>query len=591
MKGYDIKFLDELKQKNDIVDVISRYVQLEQRGSNFWGRCPFHHEKTASFSVNSNEQFFYCFGCHKSGDVITFVKEIESLDFADAIKFLAERAKIPLPEVQYDDEKIKQQKKLRERLYAILRETAIFYLQNLRGEKGAKHYEYALNRKLTNDTINKFGIGASLDFNSLPQHLRAKGYTNEEMVLSGACGEKDGRVFDWLGGRLIIPVIDQFNNVVAFVGRRIDGIKEQKYINTKETQVFMKGKTFFNLNNLKKIKNDRGLDSVIMVEGHLDVVSLSQAGFGNVVATMGTALTKDQARILKRYTDKVFISYDGDFAGQKAAIRGLEILKEEGLEVKVVSLPDGADPDDVIKNQGYDGYKRLLDNAMPLIDFKLEILKRTYDTNSVDGKRKFASNALRVIRESQSATEQEDLLKVVRDITGTTFEALKRELYSIKEDSVEVQKVDTPQFNDNIGDKERKASRFILASYLFSKKYAMETNLSELEFELPMHTEIQQYILSKQKEGKRPQFSDLFETLSEDCEDELSRIAGMESEENKAFDQAVYFFDCVKTLKKATIDKKISYLTKMFETEKDTAKRRELTSEITKLLLNKKQYK
>ncbi len=587
MKGFDVKFMDELKRKNDIIDIIGKYVRLEQRGGNFWGKCPFHHEKTASFSVNAQGQFYYCFGCRKSGDVISFIMEIESLDFNDAVKFLAERAKIPLPEVRYDDEKIREQKKLRERLLSLLRETALFYVRTLKSEKGAPHYEYALSRKMTNETITKFGIGASPDFNSLVQHLRSLGFTNEEMVLSGAVGEKNGRYFDWLGGRLIIPVIDQFNNVIAFVGRRIDGGKEQKYINTKETLVFSKGKTFFNLNNLKKIKNEKGLSSVIIVEGHLDVVSLTQAGFGNVVATMGTALTKDQARILKRYTEKVLISYDGDFAGQKASIRGLEILSEEGLEVKVVSLPDGMDPDDVVKKLGEDGYRDLLNRSMPLIDFKLDILRRTYDVNTVDGKRKYITNAIRVIKESSSPAEQEDLLKTVRDVTGTTFEALKRELYST-EIKPKTENTEAPQFNDNAGDKTAIAARFILASYLFNKPYAKETDIADMEFVMPVHQEIQRYVLDRQKENARPQFSDLYEMISEEYADEISRIAGMEAEENKTFDQAVYFFDCVRTLKREAIDKKISALSRMFAQETDTEKRRELTAEMTRLLAKKK---
>ena len=586
MKGFDAKFLDELKSKNDLVDVIGRYVRLEQRGSNFWGKCPFHHEKTASFSVNSTEQFFYCFGCHKSGDVIRFIMDIESLDFNDAVKFLAERAKIPLPEVRYDDEKIKEQKKLKERLLALLRETALFYVRNLKSANGQKHYEYALNRKLTNDTITRFGIGASLDFSALPAFLKEKGYTYEEMVLSGACGEKNGRYFDWLGGRLIIPVIDQFNNVVAFVGRRIDGGKEQKYINTKETQVFFKGKTFFNLNNLKKLKNEKGIDSVIMVEGHLDVVSLAQAGFNNVVATMGTALTKDQARILKRYTEKVFISYDGDFAGQKASIRGLEILKEEGLEVKVVSLSDGMDPDDAIKKLGADGYQKLLNDAMPLIDFKLDILRRTYDLTKVDDKRKFVTNAIRVIRESPSPAEQEDLLKVVRDLSGVTFEALRRELYSAPE-KPKTEQTEVLQFNDNEGDKSVLASRFILAGYLFGKPYARETNLKEIEFTLPVHREIQAFILNAMQSGN-VKFSDLYEYFGEEYSKEISRLAGLEAEENKSFDQGAYFFDCVRTLKTEVINKKIEKLTAMCSSETDMQKRRELTAEISRLLLEKR---
>ena len=586
MKGFDQKFIDELKLKSDIVDVVGRYVRLEQRGGNFWGKCPFHHEKTASFSVNPRGQFFYCFGCHKSGDVISFIMGIESLDFSDAVRFLAERAKMPIPDFSYDDEKIREQKKQKERVLALLKDTATFYVKNLRSERGEKHYDYALKRKISPQTITQFGIGASLDFNGLVNHLREKGYTNEEMVLSGAVGEKNGRYFDWLGGRLIIPVIDQFSNVVAFVGRRIDGGKEQKYINTRETIAFFKGKTFFNLNNLKKIKNEKGIRSVILVEGHLDVVSLTQAGFPNVVASMGTALTKDQARILKRYTDKVFISYDGDFAGQKASIRGLEILSEEGLEVKVVSLPDGLDPDDVIKKMGAEGYQNLLEQAKPLIDFKLDILRRTYDINTVDGKRKYITNAVRVIKESPSPAEQEDLLKTVRDLTGTTFESLKRELYSAPE-KPKIEREEDVQFNDNAGDKIAIAERFVLASYLFNKPHANETDISEFIFTIPVHVEIQKYIIDKMAAKEKINFSNLYELLGDAYPDDISRIAAMEAGDKKGFDQAEYFFDCVKTIKTATLNKKIERLTTLFSAETDTDKRRQFAAEMTKLIAEK----
>ncbi len=586
MKGFDTKFIDELKNKNDIVDVVGRYVRLDQKGGNFWGKCPFHHEKTASFSVNPRGQFFYCFGCHKSGDVISFIMEIEALDFSDAVKFLAERVNMPLPEIRYDDEKLKEQKKFKQRVLELLRETALFYVKNLKSEKGYAHYEYALKRKFTPETMVKFGFGASLDFNTLPRYLKEKGYTYEEMLAAGAVGEKNGRYFDWLGGRLILPLIDQFGNVISFAGRRIDGGKEQKYINTRDSYVFSKGKTFFNLNNLKKAKNETGIDSVILVEGHLDVVSMVQGGLNNVLASMGTAFTKDQARILKRYTDKVIVSFDGDFAGQKATVRGLEILSEEGLDVKVMSLPDGKDPDDVIKESGAEGYRKLMASAMPLIDFKLEVVRKSFDVKTVDGKRKYISAAIAVIKESASPAEQEDLLKTVRDLTGVTFEALRRELYNTEEKKKEIADV-TPQFTDNAGDKHALAARYVLASYLFNKPYAKETDVKSMEFSLPVHKEIQKYICERMDKKERIQFNDLYEILSEEFGDELSRIAGMETEDNKTFDQAAYFFDCVKTLKVEKLSKEIKRLTELFTAETDTEKRKIFTMEMAKLTVEK----
>ncbi len=587
MKGFDAKFIDELKNKNDIIDVIGRYVRLEQRGGNFWGKCPFHHEKTASFCVNSAGQFYYCFGCHKSGDVISFIMEIESLDFNDAVKLLAERAKIPLPEVKYDDEKVKEQKRKKERVLALLKDTAMFYVHNLRANGAEKHVEYILKRGYSGDTITKFGIGASLNFYDLPKYLVGKGYTYDEMTSSGVVDSKDGRYYDSLGGRLIIPIIDAFGQVIAFGGRLLEKADFAKYKNTRETFVFSKSNTLYNLNNLKKLKNEKGVDGVIIVEGYMDTISLVQAGFANVVASMGTSLTKDQARILKRYTEKVYISYDGDFAGQKASIRGLEILKEEGLEVKVVAMPEGLDPDDVIKQMGADGYKNCLLEAKPLIDFKLDILKRTFDVGTVDGKRKFVTQVIKVIKESPSAAEQEDLLKTVRDLTGVTFEALKRELFNAQAGVVTAPTPVVPTFDDDEGDKNVKAERFILASYLFLKPYAQEMDIEEIEFSLPVHKEIQQYVVEKKRENQPVRFNDLYERFDAEKSREISRIAGLETEENNSFDRARYFYDCVKILKVEKITREINRVTALFNAETDTEKRKRLTTELSRLIAEK----
>ncbi len=588
MRGFDAKFLDELKNKTDIVSLIGRYVRLEQRGGNFWGKCPFHHEKTASFSVNAAGQFYYCFGCHKSGDAISFVMEIEALDFADAVKFLAERAKMTLPEVKYDDEKIKENKRRKERLLDLLKDAARFYAHNLYKPGAEKHIEYVNKRGISRENLMRFGIGASLNFSDLPSYLKGLGYTDEEQKASGAVGVKDGRIYDALGGRLIIPIINQFGQVVAFGGRLLEKADFAKYKNTGETEVFSKSNILFNINNLKKLKNEKGLDSVIIVEGYMDTISLAEGGFMNVVASMGTSLTKDQARIIKRYCDKVIISYDGDFAGQKASVRGLEILKDEGLEVKVVNLPDGIEPDNIIKKLGREGYEKCLLEAKPLIDFKLDILKKTYDLNSVDGKRKYVTAALKVIKESSSAAEQEDLLKTVRDATGVTFESLKRELFNL-EDKGETQKSSppAPTFTDNAGDKSQMAARFVLASYLFNKPFARETDISEVEFILPVHKRIKEYISEKNVSGGSVRFNDLYELFGEEYGDEIGRIAGLETEENKQFDQAKYFSDCVRILKAEKINEEINRLTAMFSSETDVGRRRELAREMSEKLAEK----
>ncbi len=592
MRGFDDKFITELKAKNDLVDVVSKYVPLEQRGSTFWGRCPFHHEKTASFSVNSLDQYYYCFGCHKSGDVITFIMEIESLEFNDAVKFLAERAKMPLPEFRYDDEKVKEQRNKRDRLLALLKDTARYYRDNLYSGKCPAHVEYVKKRQLTSETLQKFGFGASIGYGEVVDHLKAKGYTLDEMVESGVCGrsERNGRshVYDALAGRLIIPTIDQFGNVIAFCGRIIDNRKDVgKYVNTRETSIFSKGKTLFNLNNLKKLKNEKGLSTVIMVEGQMDAISLVQAGFENVVASMGTALTKDQARIVKRYAEKVIISYDGDFAGQKAAIRGLEIFRDEGLDVKVVSLPDGLDPDEVIKTQGRSAYEELLNSAKPLIDFKLDILKKTFDIKTVDGKRKYITEAIKVIKQSPSPAEREDLLKSVRDLTGITYESLSRELYALPDSKPESKEIDH-QAIESTGDKISVASRFILASYLKNELYAEEKDINEITFNKDVFNEIKFYILERKRNSEPIVFNDLYEVLGTDGKEETDLIAAIISNEKNEFDKAKYFSDCVKTLTEAGLEDEIQKLIALYKAETDTEKRKELASALSGALARKK---
>lgn len=577
MRGYDVKFLEELKSKNDIVSVVSAYVQLEQRGSNFWGRCPFHHEKTASFCVNGLDNFYYCFGCHKSGDVINFVMETESLDFGDAVKFLAARAGMELPELSENSESIKRAKEKKERLFAILKDTARFYVNNLRSEKAAPHLAYLAKRGVDNATLLKFGIGASLDFEGLPRYLSSKGYDLAEAFEAGVVGNKNNRYFDALGGRLIIPVINQMNQVIAFCGRILDAKGFGKYVNTKETPVFSKGNTLFNLNNLKKLKNEKGIKNVIIVEGHMDVISLVSAGFENVVASMGTALTKDQARILKRYSDNVLISYDGDFAGQKASIRGLEILKDEGLNVKVVSLPDGMDPDDVVKKAGAEAYAKLLDEAMPLIDFKLQILKKTFDVTKAEGKRRFITEAVKVVKQSPSPAEQEDLLKEIRSITGITLESLKRELESASDGAPKPPRAETVA----VEAKERnlQAERFVLCSVLFNRRYAASFDVSEFSF-TGVRGEIADFIKSQKAEGKDIKPNLLYDLIDDGGKEELSSVLALELTENRNFDEEKYFKDCVLTLKRDRLEREKDALVKLCEAATGIAERRELMIKI-----------
>ena len=583
------EFLVTLKSKINIIDVAGGYFSLERRGGSYWACCPFHHEKTPSFAINEPDQYYHCFGCGESGDVIKLVQNIENIEFIDAVKLLAERAGMTLPQTGFDTQKTVEQKRKRDAILAILKDCAHFYLDNLNSGNADAHVQYILDRQIPSNIVRKFGLGASLNYNDLPTYLIKKGHAVQDMLDSGAVNTVDGRLIDSQGGRLIYPIINAMDEVIAFGGRVLKKTEFAKYKNTRETLVFNKSKTLYNINLLKKLRKTQTIKEVIIVEGYMDTISLYQAGFKNVVASMGTSLTQDQARILKRYTDSVLISYDGDAAGQKANMRGLEILRNEGLNVRVVPLPDGLDPDDVIKQRGAEGYQKCLDAAMPLIDFKLSALKSGYDLSKTEEKRKFVSEAVKIIKTSDSAAEQEDLLKNLRDQTGITYESLKRDLSSVPKEAPP--KNARPAERKDSSSTEDKASRFVIAAYLFGAKYTQDLPISEVNFENQVHALIAGYVRSKQLLEERIQPAELFEMFEENGEEytELCRILDYSDGEKLVGEVAEkYFYDCVAKLKNAAIDKEIARLQSIIDSETDAEKRKHTAKRLQQLILSKR---
>ena len=582
-------FLRTLKEKNDIVEVIGSYIKLERKGYGYWACCPFHHEKTPSFSINAADRYYHCFGCGVSGDVVKFVQEYENVDFLQAVQILAARAKLDVP--AYDDktaEKNAEIKRKKDRLLQLMRTAARFYLNNLYSGSAEAHLEYLAGRKLQPTTVKKFGIGASLDFTSLPQNLLGQGFTPEECVESGVCVRSDsGRLTDAQGERLIIPIINQMDEVIAFGGRLLKKSDRAKYKNTKETLLFNKSKSLFGINLVKKLRRAGGLSSLIMVEGYMDAISLYQAGFQNVVASMGTSLTKEQARLCKRYSENVFISYDGDFAGQKANLRGLEILKDEGIKVRVVPMPDGLDPDDVIKTSGAEGYNACLKRAMPLIDFRIHAAQIKYDLSKTDEKRDFVREALSIVKEAESATEREELVKKISEVSGVSRSALARDLESVPAPAEEKRAPSPALPKEDNSDRERKAARFIIAACLLNKPYARACDLSELDFGNDELRTISDYILKGRAEGRiRP--SGLFDIMQSDGE--LSEVLNLDYGDNLDGLRAErYIYDSVRTLKRKTLNEKISRAREEFgaaktQEEKNAALLR--LNELTKRLKN-----
>lgn len=415
-------WLDELLHKNDIVSVVSEYVELKPKGRKLWACCPLHGEKTPSFSVSPDKQLFYCFGCHAGGTVIQFVMDMERLTFYEAVQQLANRVNMELPN-EINDRELQKQRAYKKRLLEANRDAARYYCRCFVDPKiGEPARVYAAKRGLNAEIITRFGIGYAPDtWDSLQKHLKSLGYTEKELIDAGLLVHNSERntVYDAFRGRLIFPILGVTGSVLGF-GARVMGDEKPKYINTGDTPVYNKRNNLYGLNLHKNEK----LDDLIMVEGYMDVIGLYKAGVRNAVASLGTALTQQQARLLKRYVNKVYISYDGDAAGQNATVRGMDILRSEGLEVRVITIPDDLDPDEYVQVYGKDGFDRLKENALTLNAFKIESMARNYHLDDENEREQFAKAACAFVASLQPI-EQERYYRIIAKKTGYALEALE----------------------------------------------------------------------------------------------------------------------------------------------------------------------
>ncbi len=417
-------FIDELVARNPIEDVVGQYVSLRRAGANMFGLCPFHGEKTASFSVAPDKGIYYCFGCHKGGGVINFQMEIEGLSYPDAVRALAKRAGLEVP----DDEQYQSRYRQQERLWALHKEAARFFHAKLYEPKGAAALQYALNRGMTKATLINFGIGYAPDsWTDLVDALRKKGYTDEELKESGlvTISRKDGRLFDRFRDRLMFPIIDVRGNVIGFGGRIMkNDPNAAKYLNSPETLIFNKRKNLFGLNISKKSK----LGYLILVEGYMDAIALHQYGFDCAVASLGTSLTEEHAVLLSRYTEQVVLIYDGDEAGQRAAQRAIPMLEKAGLQVKVLRMKDAKDPDEFLKKFGADKFKVLLEESSNRVEYQLDAIRRKFDLGEDEQRVKFIQEAAELICTLNSAVQREVYGHRVADAGKISYEAMKMEV-------------------------------------------------------------------------------------------------------------------------------------------------------------------
>ena len=414
--------IEEVRQKNDIVDVISGYVKLQKKGSSYFGLCPFHNEKSPSFSVSRGKQMYYCFGCGAGGNVFTFIMEYENYSFVEAFKMLAERAGVNIPEVEYSKE-AKERADLKATLLEINKLAAKYFYAQLKTEQGKLAHTYLTGRGLSEETITAFGLGYSNKYsNDLYRYLKTKGYKDELLVKAGliSVDERHG-AHDKFWNRVMFPIMDVNNRVIGF-GGRVMGDAKPKYLNSPETEVFDKSRNLYGLNRARTSRKPYFL----ICEGYMDVISLHQAGFTNAVASLGTALTTGHASLIKRYVNEVYLTYDSDEAGTRAALRAMPILKEAGITAKIIRMEPYKDPDEFIKNLGTEAFEERINKARNGFLFSLEILEKEYDMNSPEGKTAFHKEAAKRLTMFEEEIERNNYIEAVAEKYRIGYEELKK---------------------------------------------------------------------------------------------------------------------------------------------------------------------
>lgn len=589
----DIKdIIEEVKSRCDIVSTISQYIELKSSGINYKGLCPFHGEKTPSFYVNESKQIYKCFGCGEGGDVINFVMKMENLDFIDAVKVLAQKYGIEI-NTNMDEESKKKLEKIK-KFQDIHTEAARFYFSNLHTKKNSG-YAYLRSRGLDDKIIKKFGLGYSLaSWNSLMDYLTSKGYSNKDLIECGLLAHKkeSNKIYDKFRNRVMFPIFDYRGNVIGFGGRVLDD-SLPKYLNSPDTITFNKRYNLYGLNfSRKEIKNK----TLILVEGYMDLISLYQYGIKNVVATLGTALTKEQGMLIKRYADNVIISYDSDEAGIKATLRAIEILSDIDINVKVLNLKDCKDPDEFIRKYGVKGYQEAIDGSINQIIFRINNLKKQFNLNKDEDKVKFAKEASKIIKKVKSPVEIDYYTKYLSDLIQISIDSIKREIYGksynkngnnkyqkskyIKKDEVVIEK---PKIITN-GEKfvEKNLIKLMIEDKKLRDIIVLKVN--DNDFLLDESKEILNWIIKNQELDKITIDKIKSLNISEEYIKDIENI----SLNNMSLNNVKGVDDIIKNVKKNTLNEKMNRLLKEqkeIEKNKNNSDTKEVDGKIMEIAL------
>ena len=587
MARYSEEILNEIRQSNDIVDVISQYVHLKRSGRNFFGLCPFHNEKSPSFSVSPDKQIFHCFGCGVGGNVITFVSQIEGLNFVETVQMLAERANIQLPTLQNNGDT--QREILKDKVYKVNEFTAEYYHQNLYKPQAKMAQEYVKKRQLTNETLKSFRIGFSGKFDELYQELKKQGFQEQEILESGLVNKNErGQYIDRYRNRLMFPICDARGRVIAFGGRVLDDSKP-KYINSPENVVYSKGRHLFGLNVAKKGDTKK----LLIVEGYMDVISLHQRGITNVVAPLGTALTEQQGWLLRKNSEQIILSFDSDDAGIKAKLRAIDILQNMGCDLRVIQLEGAKDPDEYILKYGNIRFQNAVDKAFSVVEFKVKILKKELNLDNTNDKIKFLNEIAKLISKVDNTMEREVYIEKIAKEYDISKEAIYAEVNKLtyKNDKSEKilekakpvithKKVETKEVPQAIKRRENTIISILLSGDL-SIFEIIKQNIKPEDFQDEINHEIAKKLYEEFEKGNS-NINGIIDTLEQEQQNQITMIMA-EDYEIEDLEKAID--DIIQAYKRDKLNNRKLEILELLEQTSNNEEKKELEKELSNIII------
>lgn len=589
MPRYSDEIIEEVRQTNDIVDIISQYMHLKRSGRNYFGLCPFHNEKSPSFSVSPDKQIFHCFGCGVGGNVFSFITKIEGISFVEAVQMLAEKSNIQLPTLTSDGDNSREI--LKSKVLKVNEFTANYYHEKLYKPEAKIAQEYVKKRKLSNETLQAFKIGFSGNFDELYKKLKEQGFEEREILESGLVNKNEkGQYIDRYRNRLMFPICDARGRVIAFGGRVLDDSKP-KYINSPENVVYSKGRHLFGLNVAKKSKDIK--QKLLIVEGYMDVISLHQRGITNVVAPLGTALTQNQGYLLRNNSEQIILSFDSDEAGQTAKIRAMEILQNMGCDVRILQMEGAKDPDEYIIKYGNARFQNLIEKAISIIEFKVKLLKQTLNLDNTNDKIKFLNEIAKIISKIDNTIEREVYIEKIAENYAISKEAIYAEVnkltYSSKKSGKVLEKSVPIIKHENINKVEvseatKKRENTIISILLTGDMgvyQLVKQNIKVEDFKYPINKEIIKKLYEEFENGNS-NINNILDKLNEEQQNHITMIMAEDYEINdleKAID------DIIQTYERENLNERKFEILKLLDENTDSAKKRELKKELNNIII------